>query len=378
MSTSNIKLTIDSEIAADFRESFEDNYGSIANNILVLEKDPGNSSSIDAVFRALHTIKGNATMCQLSELASLSHAIEEVVSAMREQQLTFTTLLGELLLVALDKIKELSEDIFEDNAVDRGLLNAVTQALNILKSATPADSDKQASKVISLLTADQVDGKHTMFVNATQGSQADTKDDEPVEFETPKKLLPSLNYFKYLTSLLDSKLKYWQNRTTRTLPLALAINHELSESTSDHQLAAAIYMHDIAHAFLNDSLNLKTGKFNDTDRTLIRTHPNISADLVALTPGWTDCTTIIRQHHEHWDGGGYPSGLKGDNICIGAQILAVVDAYESMTHPRADRQFKRSVLRAVTEISNQSGKQFSPIVTQSAFKVIKKNFATKS
>ena len=377
MSTSNIKLSIDSEIAADFRESFQDNYESVANSIVLLEENPKDLSSIDAVFRALHTIKGNTTMCQLDELASFSHAIEDVVSAMHEETLSFSAILGEMLLVALDKVKELSEVIFENKELDKNLLHTAKQQLNNIKSAKQADADKQANTVIALLTHDKVDDKHSVFVKAVQDQQTDTENDTLISYETPQELLASLNYFKYLISMLDSKLKYWQNRTTRTLPLALAINHELSDSVADHQLAAAVYMHDIAHAFLNDSLTLKIGKFDEADKTLIRTHPSISADLVALIPGWTECVTIIRQHHEHWDGSGYPTGIKGDDICIGAQILAIVDAYESMTHPRADRQFKRSVLRAVTEISNQSGKQFSPRVTKLAFKIIKQFIAAK-
>jgi len=378
MSTSNIKLSIDGEIAADFRESFQDNYESIANSIVLLEGNPGDISSIDAVFRALHTIKGNTTMCQLDELASFSHAIEDVVSAMREGQLHFSPVLGEMLLVALDKVKELSELIFEDKTFDNNLLDTIKQKLNDLKSAKQAEAEIQASEVIANLTHDKVGGKHALFVKADHDQQPETKSETQVSYETPKELLASLNYFKYLISMLDSKLTYWQNRTTRTLPLALAINHELADSVADHQLAAAVYMHDIAHAFLNDSLTLKTGKFDEADKTLIRTHPSTSADLVALIPGWEECVTIIRQHHEHWDGSGYPTGIKGDNICVGAQILAIVDAYESMTHPRADRQFKRSVLRAVTEISNQSGKQFSPRVTKVAFKIIKRFIAAKS
>jgi len=372
MNTSHISLTIDSEIAADFRESFEDNYESIANGIVVLEKNPTDHATIDAIFRALHTIKGNATMCQLDKLAGLGHAIEEVVSAMREKQLVFSPLLGEMFLVALDKVKELSEEIFEDKPINEKLLNQVNQALNVLKSAKQADADNLASGIINLLTHDKVDGNHSVFVESVQAKPVEMDNANNSSFDIPKELLASINYFKYLISLLDSKLKYWQNRTTRTLPLALAINREIANSVEDHQLAAAVYMHDIAHAFLNDSLTLKTGKFDDIDTTLIRTHPNISADLVALIPGWTECVPIIRQHHEHWDGSGYPAGMKGDNICLGAQILAIVDAYESMTHPRADRQFKRSVLRAVTEISNQSSKQFSPQITKAAFKVIKR------
>jgi HD-GYP domain-containing protein (c-di-GMP phosphodiesterase class II) len=126
------------------------------------------------------------------------------------------------------------------------------------------------------------------------------------------------------------------------------------------QLRAAVYMHDVALAFLTDDLVLKNNKYDQSDIDRMQIHPKLSSDYVALIPGWENAAAIILQHHERWDGTGYPSGVSGEKIRPGAQILAIVDAYESITQPRPDRQHKRSVLRAVTEINSHSGTQFSP------------------
>ena len=106
-------------------------------------------------------------------------------------------------------------------------------------------------------------------------------------------------------------------------------------------------------------------------------HPELSANFLELIPGWEDAREIVLQHHERWDGTGYPSGIKGDEIRPGAQLLAVVDAFESMTHSRPDRQYKRSILRAMTEINNCSGTQFSPHVTSLFNSVVKETLAQR-
>lgn len=69
---------------------------------------------------------------------------------------------------------------------------------------------------------------------------------------------------------------------------------------------------------------------------------------------------MIAQHHEREDGTGYPNRLTGDQICGGAKILALADAFESMTNRRADRIYKTSVTQAVRVINDNSGSQFSP------------------
>ena len=68
---------------------------------------------------------------------------------------------------------------------------------------------------------------------------------------------------------------------------------------------------------------------------------------------------MVAQHHETPDGGGYPQQLKGDQICAGAKILAIVDAFESVTLKHRDRGMSRSILRAIAEV-NACDKQFAP------------------
>jgi HD-GYP domain-containing protein (c-di-GMP phosphodiesterase class II) len=87
-------------------------------------------------------------------------------------------------------------------------------------------------------------------------------------------------------------------------------------------------------------------------------HPSIAAALLQRIPGWNDAAEMIAQHHEMPDGGGYPLGLKGESICAGAEVLAIVDAFEAVTLKHSHRGQTRSLVRAIAEI-NACDNQFA-------------------
>ncbi|MDP1957283.1 MAG: HD domain-containing phosphohydrolase, partial [Rhodocyclaceae bacterium] len=103
---------------------------------------------------------------------------------------------------------------------------------------------------------------------------------------------------------------------------------------------------------------LKVGKLTDLDRRLLHEHPRHAAGLLERMPGWATAAEIVAQHHEMPDGGGYPDGLKGESICPGAKILAIVDAFEAVMQKHSHRGQTRSLVRAIAEI-NACDKQFA-------------------
>jgi HD-GYP domain-containing protein (c-di-GMP phosphodiesterase class II) len=113
-------------------------------------------------------------------------------------------------------------------------------------------------------------------------------------------------------------------------------------------------------AFLPLDLLHKEDALSDTEFQSVKLHPQMGAALLGDNPRWRETATMIVQHHEREDGTGYPNRLNGDQICGGAKILAIADAFESITNRRADRINKTSVTQAVREINDNSGSQFSP------------------
>ena len=377
-----LKLAMDKEVAEDFRESFSEHYDIISHCVMELEKNAENREFLDEIFRSLHTIKGNANMCQFEELTQFTHALENVITSLREGYISFTKIVGEIILLTLDKAKEVSEDMFRDNEIDYDVLARIEIILNSIEKAADKEIPDYAKELISIITGHVVDTEVLVEEVSEKSPEVQTAPVQTVtksksKAETPSELGESLKYFSHLQSLLESKLPYWKGRSQRVLPLAQAINEALGNPVDNEQLEAAVYMHDVSFAFLTESLLLTDSKYNYDEIQQMRSHPRLASGYVRLIPGFAAATEIIYQHHERWDGKGYPKGLQSDEICIGAQILAIVDAYESMTHPRPDRQYKRSVLRAVTEINNCSGTQFSPDLTRVFNEIVRKMMAQR-
>jgi HD-GYP domain-containing protein (c-di-GMP phosphodiesterase class II) len=108
---------------------------------------------------------------------------------------------------------------------------------------------------------------------------------------------------------------------------------------------------------------------NGTERAIIEEHSEMGARIVEAIPFLEDLVTVIQSHHERWDGRGYPDGLAGDEIPLGARILAIADAFDAMTSDRPYRQAK-TIDFAVTELIRHRGEQFDPMLVDALTRFI--------
>lgn len=134
-----------------------------------------------------------------------------------------------------------------------------------------------------------------------------------------------------------------------------------------HQLGLAALLHDIG--LLTLPAQLQTGRESlDTDSyTTIQNHPRQGLILLEPFPFLREATVIIAHHHERWDGSGYPYGLKGEFIPLGARILAVADAYTAIQVPHThDRRQRDRVALRILQIA--AGTQFDPLVVNTLVK----------
>jgi HD-GYP domain-containing protein (c-di-GMP phosphodiesterase class II) len=136
----------------------------------------------------------------------------------------------------------------------------------------------------------------------------------------------------------------------------LALDMGLSEEIVDTIEHAAL-LHDIGKVGVPDAVLFKNGTLDDEERLLIRAHPVIGAGLLADVPTMCDIYPCILHHHERWDGRGYPDGLSGENIPLGARIIAVADSFDAMT---TDRPYRRGLgaEAAIAELVRHEGTQF--------------------
>jgi HD-GYP domain-containing protein (c-di-GMP phosphodiesterase class II) len=135
------------------------------------------------------------------------------------------------------------------------------------------------------------------------------------------------------------------------------------------QLELAAAVHDVGKLSVPPEILAKPGPLDDVEWRSMRDHPCAGAALLESCGAQTEVVSIVRSHHERWDGGGYPDGLAGDAIPIGARIIAVADAYCAMVESRPYRP-PRPAAHARAELLAEAGKQFDVECAQTAYRIV--------
>jgi len=125
----------------------------------------------------------------------------------------------------------------------------------------------------------------------------------------------------------------------------------------------ASILHDIGKIGISDRILRKKDTLSDTDWVLIKMHPTIGSNIVSSIDAMPSLATTISAHQEKYDGTGYPKGLSGDDIPLGARILGIADAYQAMVEDRYYRE-ARTHEEAITELQKVKGSQFDPEVLE--------------
>lgn len=136
------------------------------------------------------------------------------------------------------------------------------------------------------------------------------------------------------------------------------------------ELYWAALLHDIGKIALPREILEKKGPLNEAEWNYMELHPAIGANLVCATASMSPVAPIVHAHQEKYNGKGYPYGLQGNDIPLGARILAVVDAYDAMTDDRPYRQPKTHQA-AIAELQRNSGQHFDPLVVDTFYTVLK-------
>jgi len=137
------------------------------------------------------------------------------------------------------------------------------------------------------------------------------------------------------------------------------------ECTSEQlkTIARGAYLHDVGKIGIPDSILLKQGKLTPEELTVMRTHVRIGYELIQRIPFLSAASEIVLTHQERYDGEGYPQGLVGDEIPLGARIFAIADTLDAMT---SDRPYRQALPFGVAreEVIRESGKQFDPSIVR--------------
>lgn len=165
-----------------------------------------------------------------------------------------------------------------------------------------------------------------------------------------------------MAGLLDAREKSTAHHSTRVRDLSVILAREMGLSQTEiEDLARGALLHDIGKICIPDTILLKPGPLTPEEREIMKTHPEVGYRLLRTSAYLERVSELVYSHHEHFDGTGYPRGLQGAQIMIGARIFAVIDAYDAM---RSDRVYRKAmpVDAALQEIKRHRGTQFDPQV----------------
>ena len=151
---------------------------------------------------------------------------------------------------------------------------------------------------------------------------------------------------------------YGHSRKVSTYAVALAEAIGLTPEEI-FRVSTAALLHDVGKVGVPDKVLNKKGKLSREDWEAIKAHPRLGATIIGNIPNLIPCVNIILHHHERWDGGGYPEGLKGEEIPVGARILGIADAFEAMTSVRPYRPALCHE-KAIEQLRYGAGSQFDP------------------
>ena len=152
--------------------------------------------------------------------------------------------------------------------------------------------------------------------------------------------------------------------------LALAVGRELHMGPEGlDEVARAAELHDVGKIAVPDAILDKPGSLDPVEWSFMRRHPLIGERILLAAPALRPVARLVRSSHERWDGGGYPDGLSGNEIPLGARVVAVCDAFDAMT---TERPYRTSVsdADAIMELRRCAGTQFDPIVVAAFCRVI--------
>jgi diguanylate cyclase (GGDEF)-like protein/putative nucleotidyltransferase with HDIG domain len=173
-----------------------------------------------------------------------------------------------------------------------------------------------------------------------------------------------------LALAIDAKDQTAQSHIRRVQLYAASIARALGMSDTDIQgVKTAALLHDIGKLAVPEHILSKPGPLTQEEFQKIRLHPQIGAEIIGAVPFPYPVAPLILSHHERWDGKGYPQGLKGEDIPLGARILSVVDYYDALT---SDRPYHKAMTAdaAMALLQQEAGRALDPRVVQLFLKMV--------
>jgi len=183
---------------------------------------------------------------------------------------------------------------------------------------------------------------------------------------------------KSLAAAIEVKDHYTHSHSESVIAYGSALAKRLELPKKEYDLVCkACLLHDLGKIGVDDGILRKVTPLTQSERKAIEQHPVIGAEILRSVRSLAEVSTIVRHHHEHYDGSGYPDGLKGEEIPFLSRILQIADSYDAMT---SDRPYRKALTKeqAMEQLRIYSGTQFDPKLTAIFLQLLSENGSNKS
>jgi len=180
-----------------------------------------------------------------------------------------------------------------------------------------------------------------------------------------------------LSAMIDAKDNYAPGHSERVAEYSVRLAEHLElEDSEKEAVRLAAMLHDVGKVGIPDEVLNKEGRLSDDEFDQVKRHPVIGARVLRRFKAFKLVVPMVLHHREHFDGTGYPAGLSGSAIPLGARLIAVIDAFEAMMSPRPYRQ-SLGLSRTLDELRSNAGTQFDPQIVSLFFEIVHQNGDTR-
>ena len=358
---------LDPDIIHDFSDCLQENIDQIEICLGLLDNayDP---ELVNRLFRDVHSLKGNCRMVFLEPLVDAIHSLEEIVSDIRQGTKTYSRLYGEFFAAIVARINQMVLGFVNDGQVEGEPHLIMREVIDAVRGCADGTEEETINAALDTL----VGCRNTQQIKEPVITAPPEEVEQPATdaIETDLDLI----FFRKLALQLDELNIYKRGRTQSILDLCLSTNEDLGNIVDSDQLSAAVYLHDLGMSLIPSEILNKPSKLSNEEFQLIKNHVDMGSGLLERITRWQEAAIMVEQHHEKYNGSGYPLGLSQENIHPGAMIIALADTFYAVTNERADRSYKKSLFSAVTLINGESGSQFNPKFVEAFNDTVRKHF----
>lgn len=354
---------LEKELKDDLLECYKEAQQEVEDIINNIEDEGFSFEKLDKLFRSLHSMKGNCSVCFLDPLVDALHRLEEIVDGMRGGYIQYHYDLGEVINVVIEQVGELLLQLYKYHGAEKAMLDILQAGLDEIYACEEDTQRPILGKKLLDRVALELSDAPPSAKTASLLVRVDYTDEQ----------LKDIEQFRAFSSKLNRLLGYSPERSERILKLCQLINIECSNQEDPAQLSAAAYMHNMGMAVI---LNCKDDE--DAKKQAEWNHPMVGAQLLSKHEGWDDAVAMVMAHKERFDGTGFPEGLVGPMIPQGAFILAIAVMFIDVVWGKSGEEYRKSSMRAIQKVNFESGKGFPPHLVESFNAAIRKVIVARS